>query len=406
MKIKRFSGKDMREAMRKVRESFGPDAVILQTDRVDGRLEITAAMDFDPAAYRKAQVPQATPAPAAQIDCTDEEFESSPVLTEEPVAATADTASAAELARMRDEVQTIRCLLEAQLSRLVWDEKSRRNPEVAGVMRNLSQLGLTPDIVQRLVDEARPATGANTWTASLKQLVEHIAVCDQDMACEGGIYAVIGPTGVGKTTSIAKMAARYALQGRSQDIALITIDTYRIGAREQLETFGRIMNVPVYQAEDAASLSTVLRALTDKKLILIDTAGMGQRDLRLTRELACLADAEQDIKVLLALPANTQTESMQEIVDAYLTADPAACILTKIDEATSLGGAFSVLIRTGLPLAYVANGQRVPEDLHFARARQAWLAKAAVELIRRRPDSVTEDYMAEHFSEVASNACA
>ncbi|HHQ14801.1 MAG TPA: flagellar biosynthesis protein FlhF, partial [Chromatiales bacterium] len=118
MKIKRFSGKDMREAMRRVRESFGPDAVILETDRVDGRLEITAAMDFDPAAYQQARMSQTAPAPAAQIDCTDEDFESSVVLTETPVAGTADTASAAELARMRDEVQTIRCLLEAQLSRL------------------------------------------------------------------------------------------------------------------------------------------------------------------------------------------------------------------------------------------------------------------------------------------------
>ncbi len=409
MKIKRFSGKDMRETMRKVRESFGPDAVILETDRVDGRIEITAAMDFDPAAYQQAQVSSPAPASTAavsQIDCTDEDFEACVLLADEPEPAAADMASPTEIARMRDEVQTIRCLLEAQLSRLVWDEKSRRSPEATGIMRNLSQLGLTPDIVQRLVDDAQPAAGSNAWTASLKQLVEKIAVCDDDMACEGGIYAVIGPTGVGKTTSIAKMAARYALQGRSQDIALITIDTYRIGAREQLETFGRIMNVPVYQAEDAASLSTVLRALTDKKLILIDTAGMGQRDLRLTRELACLADAEQDIDVLLALPANTQTESMQEIVDAYLTARPSACILTKVDEATSLGGAFSVLIRSGLPLAYVANGQRVPEDLHFARARQAWLVKAAVELIRRRPDPLTEDYMAEHFAEVASNACA
>ena len=218
--------------------------------------------------------------------------------------------------------------------------------------------------------------------------------------------AVVGPTGVGKTTTIAKLAARYALNRGAQDIALVTMDTYRIGAREQLKTFGRILGTPVYEASDAASLSDTLRGLADKGLVLIDTAGMGQRDLRLARELACLADADQDIQVLLAMPANAQTEAMQEIVDAFLTANPAACILTKIDEASSLGGAFSVLIRSGLPLAYVTNGQRVPEDLHFARSRQAWLVKAAVELMRRRVAPVSEDYMAHNFGEVAVDACA
>jgi flagellar biosynthesis protein FlhF len=127
--------------------------------------------------------------------------------------------------------------------------------------------------------------------------------------------------------------------------------------------------------------------------------------VRLARQLSWVAAADARVKVLLALPANTQTPALQEIVEAFMVARPTACILTKTDEATSLGGALSALIRSGLPLAYVANGQRVPEDLHFARPRQAWLVKSALELMNRQGD-LNEDFMAEHFAEVRINACA
>jgi flagellar biosynthesis protein FlhF len=404
MKIKRFTGADMRDVMRQVREAFGPDAVILETGRGPDGVSISAAMDFDPAAWQRSRGQVQVP----RVDCTDEDFADEPVTTDAATAAATpgDPGGDAEMRRMREEVQSIRCLLEAQLSRLIWDDHARRSPEVAGIMRNLTNLGLTPDVVQRLVRGTANEPVKNAWTASLKQLVGHLGVCEEDLICRGGRFAIIGPTGVGKTTTIAKLAARYAMQGDAGDIALVTTDTYRIGAREQLETFGRILGVPVYVADSTESLANTLRALADKRLVLIDTAGMGQRDLRLARELACLKDADQDIEVLLALPANAQTDSMQEIVDAFLTARPMGCILTKIDEATSLGGAFSTLIRSGLPLAYVTNGQRVPEDLHLARARQAWLVKAAVELMRRRETPVSEDHMAEHFAEVAADACA
>lgn len=392
MKIKRFVGMDMRDAMRQVRAALGPDAVILETDKLPEGVEISAAIDFDPVAYDNANTgsdPYREDADQA-IDQQSARYHGD-----------------LELQQMREEVKTIRCLLEAQVSRLIWDEQSRRTPEIASIMRNLSALGITPDVVNRLVRELGPDDKLeNSWQTPLMQLIHRIPVVEDDPVSLGGTLAVVGPTGVGKTTTIAKLAARYALNRDAQDIALVTMDTYRIGAREQLKTFGQILGTPVYEASDAPSLSGTLRGLEDKDLVLIDTAGMGQRDLRLARELTCLAEADQDIRVLLAMPANAQTEAMQEIVDAFLTANPSACILTKIDEASSLGGAFSVLIRSGLPLAYVTNGQRVPEDLHFARSRQAWLVKAAVELMRRRAAPVSEDYMAHNFGEVAVDACA
>jgi flagellar biosynthesis protein FlhF len=270
----------------------------------------------------------------------------------------------------------------------------------------MARLGLTSDAAQAIAAGLGDTVSASaTWSAPLAALTERIPTCDTDLIAEGGVFAVVGPTGVGKTTTIAKLAARFALKGHAQDIALVTTDTYRLAAREQLETFGQIIGAPVYQAGDGQQLQDILNALGGRRLVLIDTAGMGQRDVRLARQLSWLARADSRVQVLLALPANGQTESLAEIVDSFLIARPVACILTKTDEANSLGGAFSVLMRTGLQLAYVANGQRVPEDLHFARPRQAWLVKTAVELMNRRED-VNDDFLAEQFAEVQIDACA
>jgi flagellar biosynthesis protein FlhF len=260
--------------------------------------------------------------------------------------------------------------------------------------------------VQTIIDSlGESLTAESAWSAPLEQLVSRIPVCEADLIAEGGIFAVVGPTGVGKTTTIAKLAARFALTSKPEDVALVTTDTFRIAAREQLETFGEILGAPVYHAADSTRLAEILKMLGGRRLVLIDTAGMGQRDVRLARQLSWLSSADSRVKVMLALPANTQTPALQEIVEAFMVARPSACILTKTDEATSLGGAISALIRNGLPLAYVANGQRVPEDLHFARPRQAWLVKSALELMNRQGE-LNEDFMAEHFAEVRINACA
>jgi flagellar biosynthesis protein FlhF len=381
-------------------------------------------MDFDPVAYQAARQKADAPAQgagtlgdknSAGLPSPGDQVPTSERSAPAPAAARVNApasgtqgapASSDELAQISAEVRALRGLLETQVARMRWDEHARRQPESAAIMRNLSRLGLTAGTVRELMAELPADGAANPWSTTLRQLVRHLDVLDEEPILAGGIYAVVGPTGAGKTTTIAKLAASYRLRGRAEDIALVTTDTYRVGAREQLETFGRIMGVPVYVAADADALGATLRALADTPLVLIDTAGMGQRDLRLARELACLTDVEQDIQVLLALPANVQTEALQEIVDAFRIARPAACILTKLDEATSLGGAFSVLINSGLPLAYVANGQRVPEDLHFASSRQAWLVKAAVELMRGRSDPINDDYMAEHFAEDLADVCA
>ncbi len=403
MKIRRFVAGDIREAMRQVRAALGPDAVILETQRVEGGIELAAAVDYEPGGGVSAE-PRATQITAPAQETT-------PVSSPAPVAAgaRANIATAAddgELRSLRHEVRTLRDLLEAQVSRLAWNDNVRRNAAATTTMRNLAGLGIGADVVGGIMAAlGANLTAENAWTAPLKQLVETIPVCDEDLIAGGGIFAVVGPTGVGKTTTIAKLAARFALDGSAEDVALITTDTFRIGAREQLETFGEILGAPVYQAGDATKLAEILALLAGRRLVLIDTAGMGQRDVRLARQLSWLSAANSRVRVLLALPANAEATALQEIVEAFMVARPSACILTKTDEATSLGGALSALIRSRLPLAYVANGQRVPEDLHFARPRQTWLVKTALELMSRRSE-INEDFMAEQFAEVSVNACA
>jgi flagellar biosynthesis protein FlhF len=401
MKIRRFVANDIREAMRQVREALGPDAVILETQRVEGGIELAAAVDYDPAAgpapaeSRPPPLPQPAPATIAAQATT---------AAVAPPAAT--TSNDAGLRSLRDEVRTLRDLLESELSRLTWNDKVRRSAAATTAMRNMAALGLTSDVVQTIIDALGESLTADAaWSAPIGQLEARIPACENDLITEGGVYAVVGPTGTGKTTTIAKLAARFALANSADDVALVTTDTFRMAAREQLETFGEILGAPVYHAADSAKLADILKMLAGRRLVLIDTAGMGQRDVRLARQLAWVAAADDRVKVLLALPANAQTPALQEIVEAFMVARPSACILTKTDEATSLGGALSALIRSGLPLAYVANGQRVPEDLHVARPRKAWLVKSALELMNRQ-GTLNEDFMAEHFAEVRINACA
>ncbi|MEE4185484.1 MAG: flagellar biosynthesis protein FlhF [Gammaproteobacteria bacterium] len=389
MNIKRYIASDMRHALQMIRDELGTDAVILETQRSSEGVEVSVAVDFDPALYVKPEpVAPARPAPA------------------QPPAAEAQPAPAEPAAapvNARDD--SVRCLLEARLSRLIWDDMRARNPAATNIMRNLSRLGLTPAAVEQVMSRAPDlSTLDNTWSEPLKWLADSIPVSGQDLIMHGGVFAVAGPTGVGKTTSIAKLAARYALQNGVAGLALVSTDNYRIGAREQLETFARIIGAPVYSVPDAAQLDATLRTLSDKKLVLIDTAGMSQRDSRMVTQLDSLQRAATRIDVLLALPANVQTETAHEIVRVFASAQPLGCILTKVDEATSLGGVLSALMDARLPLAYICDGQRVPEDLHLAVQRLTWLVKTAMDCMREHSPRLGKDELAERFAKVAISA--
>ena len=223
----------------------------------------------------------------------------------------------------------------------------------------------------------RRTTLENPSHIPLALLVKHLPVVDDLSFVNGGVIAVVGPTGAGKTTTIAKLAARWCMRHGSRDLALVSTDGYRIGARDQLMTYARILGAPMHAANSGKELARVLERLKYKKLILIDTAGMGPRDVRLTEQLAALQLGAARARVLLALPAQGEGHALDEIVRLSRALNPVACILTKVDEAASLGAVISTALRHGLKIAYVCDGQRVPEDLHAAHERRIWLVRAA-----------------------------
>ena len=305
---------------------------------------------------------------------------------------------------MQRELQDLRQMLETGLAGMTWNDKRLRDPEQARILEELSALDIAPDVAMALAALAPRGTSVdNPSHVPMALLVRHLPVVNDLSSVCGGVVVVVGPTGAGKTTTIAKLAARWCMQHGSQDLALVSTDAYRIGARDQLMTFARILDAPMHAANSGKDLAAALERLKSKKLILIDTAGMGPRDARLAEQLAALQFGAARARVLLALPAQGEGHALEEIVKAFAPLKPAACILTKVDEAASLGAVISTTLRHRLKIAYVCNGQRVPDDLHAAHEKRIWLVSAAEQLKNHVPPR-DQAYHARHFGRVPAHA--
>lgn len=285
--------------------------------------------------------------------------------------------SADELESMREEMTSIRRLLEHQVSGLMWQEVERREPLRAMLIKRLERMGVSPELADQMAcyipEDTKPA---RAWKALLSLVADQINIPKQDILKRGGVVALLGPTGVGKTTTVAKLAARAAMEYGADNVALVTTDTYRIGAHEQLSIYGRIMGCPVRVAKDSNELADVIYQLRNRRLILVDTAGMGQRDVRLSEQLDTLMqESGEVIHSYLVLPATAQRRVLQETLDHFRRIPLSGCIMTKLDESLSLGEFISVVIQNAMPVAYIANGQRVPEDIVIAQPKYM-LAKA------------------------------
>lgn len=405
MKIKRFFAADMRQAIRQVREAQGPDAVILSSRSVEGGIEIISAIDFDqdlvaemaaqPDMVRKQCAPSARAAAAVSGDAVpddrgeDEDAVASDLFGGAEVESTPDPAPQAGIVWAQDpaiselqrELRQMKCLLQDQLSQLAWNDFSRREPLRAQLLGRLLKLGLAPTLARELAGKVNQFDEPDSaWREALLMLVESLRVTGDEVLDHGGVVALVGATGVGKTTTVAKLAARYALRHGPRQVALVTTDAYRVGAQKQLLTYGRILDAPVHVAANDQELIELVGSLASRGLVLIDTAGMSQRDLRLSKQFSRLSRIA-DVRSYLVASANTQRAVLDDVVRAFDRTRLAGCIVTKLDEAVSLGGVLSVAIRHDLPLAYMADGQQVPEDLHPARAHR--LISRAVAMARR-----------------------
>ncbi|MFK8016222.1 MAG: flagellar biosynthesis protein FlhF [Gammaproteobacteria bacterium] len=433
MKIKRFSAKTMRHALRQVREEQGPDAVILSNRSVEGGVEVVAAVDYDETLIGRAVADVESAVSASSVDTADEpkaeplpvaepaepisqpRFESflkvaesvAESMTPPPAATQLDLSKDATVGALREDMANMRSLLEDQLSTLVWNKQARQDPKRTRSLRRLSALGIDADVARSVADQAVKLHGPeNACRQILNVLAATLPVASEDLCNSGGVYAVVGPTGVGKTTSVAKMAARFALKHGRDALALVSTDSFRIGAQEQLATFAQILDVPVHLARDAQGLTKILRGLAAKKLVLIDTAGVSQRDTALDSSLAMLQAEGIAPKRLLALPANLQRETLHEVITRFGRQPLHGAIATKLDEAANYGAIFSNVIRHALPLTYLADGQRVPEDLHPASGKTLWWVKAAAQRLQQSGHRVEEATLARQFSEVTQHAYA
>lgn len=297
------------------------------------------------------------------------------------------------LIAMKEELSLMRSMMKEQLDGIGWERLTERDPVTAMLNRRLSLMGINQTIIDQLIPKINSQLDPECcWQNVLALLAKSIPTDLTNIISNGGILAFMGGAGTGKTTTIAKLAARYVIKHGHQSVALITTDNYRSSGRIQLQNFAKLLKLPVAQVSSKNSLDLLLKKFADKTLILIDTPGMNKNDTDIANQLSCLKSASgitdlngksellsQPIKKLLLLPATYQQSVLQQSINLFKVYQPDSCILTKLDEATSLGEALSLLIENNMPVAYTTDGQKVPENIRVARnhhlvSKAVWLS--------------------------------
>lgn len=387
MNVKQFFAANAREALRQVKRELGADAVILSNQRVEGGVELLAIAHAEahalntaprePVVAKSASVRTAMNNPLVQhsqtvkvkmpVPAHAQRTPAAPLRPVPPAAAEPIVAPAGDhIARtVIREIQSMRGLINEQLSGLVFGEMQRREPDKLRMMSTLLSGGFSPALARRLLEKSPADRGMADLRAWIKKALDKnlITSTADDIVTKGGVYALLGPTGVGKTTTTAKLAARCVVRHGAEKLALLTTDNYRVGAHEHLRIYGRILGVSVHAVRDAADLEIALSELRNKHMVLIDTVGMSQKDQHVVEQVAMFS-GHADIKRLLLLNATCQGDTLEDVVNSYKGKGLAGCVITKTDEAASLGAVLDTVIRHRLPVHYVANGQRVPEDIH------------------------------------------
>lgn len=344
--------------MARVRQELGPDAVIVSNRKVGGQVELVAALDLDEAQLSAAAA-SSEAAPA-----------SSPARPYGDTLAFPGGGQGATLAELQRELESLRSMIEGRLSNLSWREAAGAPPVKSALVARLQKLGLSRSLSGFIADML-PEQGdlEENWTRALGLIAQRIGVAAaDDIVDRGGIVCLVGATGVGKTTTLAKIAARFVQRHGREGLALVTTDCYRIGAQEQLQTLADHLQVPAIAATDARSLKRALSRLKSKQLVLIDTAGLSQKDALMLKQFRMINSVGYDIQSHVVLPASAQLQSLQETVQVFGAQALAGAIITKVDETAAIGTVLDVVIEQGLRVNYVCDGQKIPRDMRPARA--------------------------------------
>jgi len=376
MNISRFFGATSREAMRQVRLALGSEALIISNRRVNGGVEILAA---DPTAIPSpttapsgTQGQSSAPAVPANVGIRPP---SPPPSFHTPLGESAPPPPVAPVSPdVMDALGAMRGALEARMDEVLWGSQLRRAPQAVALFQSLLGLGFSTALVRAMIKHLPDSLSAKEsmqWARN--ELVSHLPMLasEDELWQPGAAVALVGPTGVGKTTTLAKLAARCVRRFGAQNIVLITTDTYRIGAHEQLRIYGDKMRVPVHVVQDAEQLHGTVARLRPEQIVLIDNVGVSQRDRYVAEQAAMLSHVGRPVSRLLVLNAASHGDTLDEVARIYSKDGGGplkGCIVSKVDEAPRLGAAIDTAIRYRLPVCYVSNGQKVPENLVHCKA--------------------------------------
>ena len=371
MRIKTFQAQTMQEALLLARQELGEDAVVLNTKHVksggllgmgaSSMVELMAAIDDNAQpVMAAAPVMQEAVAVAAQV--------SAPINTMPSFNAIAARMYAEEKSKtlsennevdaLRGEVKQLSKLVQGLMNGGVLSKPSLSKPLI-------SRLGIDDSLVETLLSDLAHIEDPEELTSALAGKLSAFALPPSNET--GQVIAVVGPTGVGKTTTIAKIAAKYALED-GKSVAMITADTYRIGAVEQLKTYARIMGVPLEIALSPEEVSQAVAKHKDKDIILIDTVGRSQRNDEHLEELKSFVNAADPTEVYLVVSATLMPEIQKEVVEKFGVLSPSRLVISKIDESPNRGCLINLPFLTGMGITCITNGQNVPQDIDYADA--------------------------------------
>ncbi|MDP1997576.1 MAG: flagellar biosynthesis protein FlhF [Gallionella sp.] len=364
MNIRKFVAPTARQALKDIRNELGDGAVILSNRNVDEGVEIIALANDEQLSAIRSQESGIRNQRAggrdqgAGIRNQQKKFSGNGSSILDSRSSILDPESSILV-----EIKSMHSMLQQQLAALSWNDVQQRDPPRAALLCRILNSGFSASLARQLLDKM-PAGNmqGDAWVKQVLKRNLRVADAADDIVVKGGVYALIGPTGAGKTTTTAKLAARAVVRYGADKVALLTTDSYRIGAYEQLKIYGKILGVAVHAVKDTDDLRLTLSALRHKHLVLVDTVGMGQRDERVGDQNKMLDAA--GVERLLLLNATSGGDTLEEVARMYHSKKVIGCVVTKLDEAANLGAVLDVAVRHRLALHYMANGQRVPEDLH------------------------------------------
>ncbi|QWD87749.1 flagellar biosynthesis protein FlhF [Polynucleobacter paludilacus] len=385
MTTKRFVAKTARDVMKQVRDELGADASILTHREINGWHEITATAGEADATPKEAKASGKTELENKQLQMKRAQemlqifnskqnvkeasttSETTSVKAPAVVQATSNSANQnQEMNQLLVELREMKNSFQSQLNAISWESAQHQSPNARQLTQRMLEAGFTQDLAKRVLKKL-PADlaleDAIIWSRNLLSKNIQCIENEAEILDSKGVYAFLGPTGVGKTTTVAKIASRFALQHGKASVALISTDTYRIGGNEQLHIYAKILGVEMLTAKDGVELDTALEKLSKKKLVLIDMAGLSHKDKMVEKQLEMLSATQTKIKKVLCLNANNTTESLNAVTQAYSSKGIEGCIITKVDESISLGGILNAVMQNKLRVLYITNGQRVPEDI-------------------------------------------